>query len=68
VAVLRQDGALGTRVPLEAEEGAGACRTIRAGTCPKLKEENVYAHLNDDKEHDAWTWVLDTGMTNHMSG
>jgi hypothetical protein len=34
----------------------------------KLKEEKVFAHLDEEKEHDARTWVLDTGATNHMSG
>jgi hypothetical protein len=28
----------------------------------------VYAHLDEEKEHDAGTWVLDTGVDNHMSG
>jgi hypothetical protein len=33
----------------------------------KLKEEKVYAHLEEEKECDAGTWVLDTKVTNHMS-
>lgn len=33
-----------------------------------IKEERVLAHLDDRKERDAETWVLDTGATNHMSG
>jgi hypothetical protein len=26
-----------------------------------------YAHLDEEKERDAGTWVLDNGATNHMS-
>jgi transposase InsO family protein len=33
-----------------------------------MKEERVLAHLDDRKERDVETWVLDTGATNHMSG
>jgi hypothetical protein len=29
--------------------------------------EKVYTHLDEEKERDAGTWVLDTGVTNHMS-
>jgi hypothetical protein len=32
----------------------------------ELKEGNVYTHLDEEKEHDAAMWVLDTGATNHM--
>jgi hypothetical protein len=28
----------------------------------------VYAHLDEEKEHDASTWELDTRVTNHMLG
>jgi hypothetical protein len=28
----------------------------------------VFAHLDEEMERDAGTWVLDTGATNHMSG
>jgi hypothetical protein len=31
-------------------------------------EENVYAHLEEEKERDAGTWVLDIGATNHRFG
>jgi hypothetical protein len=34
----------------------------------ELKEEKVYAHLDEEKEHDARTWILNTGVANHMSG
>jgi hypothetical protein len=33
----------------------------------ELKEE-VYDHLDEEKERDADTWALDTGVTNHMFG
>jgi hypothetical protein len=29
--------------------------------------EKVYTHLDEEKERDAGTWVLDIGVTNHMS-
>jgi hypothetical protein len=32
-----------------------------------LKEEKVYAHLDEEKERDVGTWVLDIEATNHMS-
>jgi hypothetical protein len=28
----------------------------------------VYAHLDEEKERDAGTWDLGTGVTNHMPG
>jgi hypothetical protein len=34
----------------------------------ELKEEEMYAHLDEKKERDAGAWVLDTGVTNHMFG
>jgi hypothetical protein len=34
----------------------------------EIHEEKVFAHLDEEKERDAGTWVLDTGVTNHMSG
>jgi hypothetical protein len=33
----------------------------------ELKEEKMYAHLDEQKERDAGTRVLDTEATNHMS-
>jgi hypothetical protein len=34
----------------------------------EIHEEKVFTHLDEEKERDAMTWVLDTGVTNHMSG
>jgi hypothetical protein len=34
----------------------------------EIHEEKVFTHLDEEKERDAGTWVLDTGVTNHMSG
>jgi hypothetical protein len=34
----------------------------------EIHEEKVFAHLDEEKERDAGTWVLDTGTTNHMFG
>jgi hypothetical protein len=34
----------------------------------EIHEEKVFTHLNEEKESDIGTWVLDTGATNHMSG
>jgi hypothetical protein len=34
----------------------------------EIHEEKVFAHLDEEKERDAGTWVLDTEVTNHMSG
>jgi hypothetical protein len=31
----------------------------------ELKQEKVYAHLDEEKERDVGTWVLDTEVTNH---
>jgi hypothetical protein len=33
----------------------------------EIHEEKVFDHLDEEKERDAGTWVLDTGVTNHMS-
>jgi hypothetical protein len=38
-----------------------------SGAKIKLKEK-LYAHLDEEKERNAGTWVLDTRATNHMSG
>jgi hypothetical protein len=34
----------------------------------ELKEEKVYAHLDEENENDVVTWIVDTGATNHMFG
>jgi hypothetical protein len=34
----------------------------------EIHEEKVFAHLDEEKERDAGTWVLNTEATNHMSG
>jgi hypothetical protein len=34
----------------------------------EIHEEKVFAHLDEEKEHDTGTWVLDTGVMNHMFG
>jgi hypothetical protein len=34
----------------------------------EIHEEKVFTHLDEEKESDIGTWVLDTGATNHMSG
>jgi hypothetical protein len=33
----------------------------------EIHEEKVFPHLDEEKERDVGTWVLDTGATNHMS-
>jgi hypothetical protein len=37
---------------------------ISSGVEIELKEEKVYAHLDEEKECDVGTWVLDIGATN----
>jgi hypothetical protein len=34
----------------------------------EIHEEKVFAHLDEQKERDTGTWVLDTEVTNHKSG
>jgi hypothetical protein len=34
----------------------------------EIHVEKVFAHLDEEKECNSRTWVLDTGATNHMSG
>jgi hypothetical protein len=33
----------------------------------EIHEEKVFIHLDEEKERDVGTWVLDTGATNHIS-
>jgi hypothetical protein len=59
------------------EEEASLMLTSATLICPKvisssakveIHEEKVFSHLDEEKEHDAGTWILDTEVTNHMSG
>jgi hypothetical protein len=34
----------------------------------EIHEGKVFTHLDEEKERDAGTWVLDIGVTNHISG
>jgi hypothetical protein len=34
----------------------------------EIHEEKLFAHLDEEKERDTGTWVLDTRVTNRMSG
>jgi hypothetical protein len=34
----------------------------------EIHEQKVFTHLDEEKERNAGTWVLDTGATNHMFG
>jgi hypothetical protein len=34
----------------------------------EIHEQKVFTHLDEEKECNAGTWVLDTGATNHMFG
>jgi hypothetical protein len=34
----------------------------------EIHEDKVFAHVDEEKECDTGTWVLDIGVTNHMSG
>jgi hypothetical protein len=43
-------------------------KVISSSAEVEIHEEKVFAHLNEEKECDTRTWVLDTGVTNHMSG
>jgi hypothetical protein len=57
--------------------GESSARTLAQGSTTKvisfsveveIHEEKVFAHLDEEKERDTGTSVLDTGVTNHMSG
>jgi hypothetical protein len=57
-----------TLTRLEASSMPGSVvEAISYGAEIELKEEKVYAHL-DEEECDDGTWVLDTSVTNHKSG
>jgi hypothetical protein len=53
------------RLPGESSTG-----TLAQGSMEEVEmhEEKVFTHLDEEKECDAGTWVVDTGATNHMSG
>ncbi|XP_072151353.1 uncharacterized protein [Setaria viridis] len=52
------------------EHGGDGSRVTASGSHAqiKIRAEKVFAHLGEEKEREAETWVLDTGATNHMSG
>jgi hypothetical protein len=41
-------------------------KVISSSAEVEIHEEKVFAHLDEEKERDVGTWVLDTGATNHM--
>jgi hypothetical protein len=49
--------------------GESSIGTLAPGSMAEVEihEENVFTHLDEQKECDAETWVLDTGAMNHMS-
>jgi hypothetical protein len=50
--------------------GESSIGTLAQGSTTEVEnhEEKVFAHLDEEKERDAGTWELDTGVTSHMSG
>jgi hypothetical protein len=53
------------RPPGESSIGTSAQRSVAE---VEIHKEKVFAHLDEEKEHDVGTWVLDTGAMNHMFG
>jgi hypothetical protein len=45
-----------------------AVEVISSSAEVEIHEEKVFTHLDEEKEHDTRTWVLDNGAMNHMSG
>jgi hypothetical protein len=43
-------------------------KVISSGAEVEIHEEKVFTHLDEEKERDTGTWVLNIGVTNHMSG
>jgi hypothetical protein len=60
------------RPPGESSVGTSAqgsvTEVISSSAEVEIHEEKVFAHLDEEKERDAETWILETGVTNHMSG
>jgi ribosomal protein L15 len=59
------------------EEEASLMLTLATLICPEvisssaeveIHDEKMFTHLDEEKECDTGTWVLDTGATNHMFG
>jgi hypothetical protein len=52
------------RPPGESSVGTSAQKSMAE---VEINVENVFAHIDEHKECDVGTWILDTGATNHMS-
>jgi hypothetical protein len=63
--------AMEARPPGETSAGTlaqGSTAEVISSTAEvQIHEEKVFAHLNEEKECVAGTWVLDTGAMKHMS-
>jgi hypothetical protein len=57
----------GTNRSWRSDRSLGWSEAISSAVEIELKEEKVYAHLDEEKECDDRTWVLDIRATNHMS-
>jgi hypothetical protein len=59
------------RLPGESSAGTSTqgsmAEVISSSAEVEIHEENVFTHLDEEKERDVRTWILDTGATNHMS-
>jgi hypothetical protein len=60
------------RPPGESSIGTSAqgsvAEVISSSVEVEIHEEKVFTHLDEQKERNARTWVLDTGVMKHMSG
>jgi hypothetical protein len=43
-------------------------KVISSSAEMEIHEEKVITHIDEEKEHDTGTWVLDTRAMNHMFG